>query len=94
MSNAESGDGFSDILIEPEDPDAGIVIEVKYASSISGLDNACEEAMKQIKDRRYDERLRNDGRTEITAYGISFCKKRFRVVCEILSGSAASERSV
>ena len=94
LSNAESGDGFSDILIEPEDPDAGIVIEVKYASSISGLDNACEEAMKQIKDRRYDERLRNDGRTEITAYGISFCKKRCRVVCEILSGSAASERSV
>lgn len=31
LSNAESGDGFSDILIEPEDPDAGIVIEVKYA---------------------------------------------------------------
>ena len=94
MSNAESGDGFSDILIEPEDPDAGIVIEVKYASSIAGLDNACEEAMKQIKDRRYDERLRNDGRTEITAYGIAFYKKRCRVVCEILSGSADSERSV
>ena len=84
LSNAESGDGFSDILIEPEDPDAGIVIEVKYASSIAGLDNACEEAMKQINDRRYDERLRNDGRTEITAYGIAFCKKRCRVVCEIL----------
>ena len=94
LSNAESGDGFSDILIEPENPDAGIVIEVKYASSIAGLDNACEEAMKQIKDRRYDERLRNDGRTEITAYGIAFCKKRCRVICGNLSGSADSERSV
>ena len=38
LSNAESGDGFSDILIEPENPDAGIVIEVKYASSIAGLE--------------------------------------------------------
>ena len=46
--NAEPGYGFSDILIEPEDPDAGIVIEIKYASSIAGLDKACEEAMKQI----------------------------------------------
>ena len=84
MSNAESGDGFSDILIEPEDPDAGLVIEVKYTSSISGLDKACYEAMQQIRDRRYDEKLRNDGRTEITAYGIAFCKKRCRVVCETL----------
>lgn len=79
MSNAESGDGFSDILIEPEDPDAGIVIEVKYAANISGLEKACDEALRQIKDRRYDERLRNDGRSEIRAYGIAFCKKRCKV---------------
>lgn len=84
MSNAESGDGFSDILIEPEDPDAGIVIEIKYAPVIQGLDKACEEALKQIKDRRYDEKLRNDGRTEIRAYGIAFCKKRCKVVSEVL----------
>ncbi|MDO4297630.1 MAG: AAA family ATPase [Lachnospiraceae bacterium] len=84
LSNAESGDGFSDILIEPEDPDAGIIIEIKYASGISGLGKACEEAMKQIKTRRYDERLRNDGRNEIKAYGIAFCKKRCMVVCEVL----------
>ena len=32
MSNRESGDGFSDILIRIEDEDVGIVIEVKYAS--------------------------------------------------------------
>lgn len=48
LSNAESGDGFSDILIEPENPDAGIVIEVKYASSIAGLEKACTEALEQI----------------------------------------------
>lgn len=85
LSNSESGDGFSDILIEPEDPDVGIIIEVKYASGIAGLDMACEKAMEQIKTRRYDERLRNDGKTEIIAYGIAFSRKRCRVMFEKLA---------
>ena len=83
-SNRESGDGYSDILIEPENPDAGIIIEVKYAASISGLDKACENAMAQIKNRRYDETLRENDRCDILAYGIAFHKKRCRVVCERL----------
>ena len=82
LSNAESGDGFSDILIEPEDPDVGIVIEVKYASSIAELDKACNKAVSQIRSRRYDEKLRNDGREDILAYGIAFQKKRCKVICE------------
>ena len=84
LSNAESGDGFSDILIEPEDLGAGIVIELKYASTFAGLDTACQRAMMQIKARRYDERLRNDGRENIMAYGIAFNRKRCRVICEKL----------
>ena len=83
-SNVESGDGFCDILIEPEDPDAGMVIELKYAATFRELDSACEKAMQQIRDRRYDEALRNDGRENILAYGIAFCKKRCKVVCEKL----------
>ena len=82
LSNAESGDGFSDILIEPEDPDMGIVIELKYAPDFSGLENACKKAMQQIKDRRYADRLKNDGRSDILAYGIAFCKKRCKVVVQ------------
>ena len=82
LSNAESGEGFSDILIEPEDPDVGIVIEVKYASSIAELDKACNKAVSQIRSRRYDEKLRNDGREDILAYGIAFQKKRCKVICE------------
>ncbi len=82
LSNAESGDGFSDILIEPEDPDAGIVIEVKYSSTLAGMEGACEAALKQIKEKRYDERLRNEGRENITAIAIAFCKKRCKVVLE------------
>ena len=83
-SNRESGDGFSDILIEPEDPDAGIVIEVKYAKEMKELDAACETAMAQIKNKRYDEALRDEGRCDILAYGIAFCRKRCRVVSEKL----------
>ena len=83
-SNRESGDGFSDILIEPEDPDAGIVIEVKYAKEMKELDAACEAAMAQIKNKRYDEALRDEGRCDILAYGIAFCRKRCRVVGESL----------
>mgnify|MGYP002945412712 FL=1 len=83
-SNRESGDGFSDILIMPEDPDAGIVIEVKYAKEMKELDAACEAAITQIKDKRYDEALRYEGRCDILAYGIAFCRKRCRVVGEKL----------
>jgi hypothetical protein len=81
-SNRESGDGFSDILIEPEDPDAGIIIEVKYAKEMKELDAACEAAMAQIQNKRYDETLRDEGRCDILAYGIAFCRKRCRVVGE------------
>ena len=84
LANAESGDGFSDILIEPEDLGAGIVIELKYASTFAGLDDACQRAMMQIKEQRYDERLRNDGRENIMAYGIAFNRKRCKVICEKL----------
>ena len=84
LYNAESGDGFSDILIEPEDPDAGIVIEVKYSPTLAGMESACEAAMNQIKEKRYDERLRNEGREHITAFGIAFCKKRCKVSFETL----------
>ena len=84
MSNVESGDGFSDILIEPDDPDAGIIIEVKYSPTFAGLDEACKKALEQVKTRRYDEKLRNEGRENLIAYGIAFNRKRCKAVCEKL----------
>lgn len=83
-SNRESGDGFSDILIKPENPDLGIVIEVKYAKEFKKLDAACDAAMAQIKEKRYDETFRDEGRCDILAYGIAFCRKRCRVAGEKL----------
>lgn len=84
QSNIESGDGFVDILIETEDPDSGMIIELKYAKTFLELEKACEKAVKQIHDRQYDSRLRNEGRDNILAYGIAFCKKRCKVVVEHL----------
>ena len=81
-SNVEAGEGFADIIIKPENPDAGIVFELKYSKDISSLDKACAKAIEQIKSRRYYEYLRNDGRHDITLYGIAFYKKRCKVVVE------------
>ena len=49
-----------------------------------GLGEACVRALEQIKTRGYDERLRNEGREDILAYGIAFHKKRCKAVCERL----------
>ena len=83
-SNRESGDGFADILLKPKNPDVGIIVELKDVRSLHDLDQACERALEQIKDRRYDTELREDGRNDILAYGIAFCRKRCKVVVEKL----------
>jgi len=83
-SNRESGDGFADILLKPKNPDAGIIVELKYVRSLNDLDQACERALEQIEDRRYDTELREDGRNDILAYGIAFCRKRCKVVVKNL----------
>lgn len=83
-SNVEAGDGFADIIVEPESPDAGIIVELKYSQTFSGLESACERALAQIRDRRYAEYLKGEGRNEILTCGIAFCKKRCRVVVEKL----------
>ena len=84
ISNREGGDGRADILIKTDHPDAGIVIELKKADTLSELENKCQTAMEQIHDRRYDAYLRNEGRNDIWAYGIAFYKKRCKVVGEKL----------
>ena len=83
-SNVEAGDGFADIIVEPEDPDAGIIFELKYSKEANGLEKACEKAIEQIKSRRYSEYLKNDGRHNMTFYGIAFYKKRCKAVIETI----------
>lgn len=84
-SNVEAGEGFADIIIKPQNPNDGIIFELKYSKEASGLDKACERAIKQIRDRRYSEYLKNDGRHNMIFYGIAFYKKRCKVVVEKLN---------
>lgn len=80
-SNAESGDGYSDILIEIEEEQIGIVIEIKYAGE-GRLDSACAEAIEQIEQKMYTEKLRMDGMKSVLKYGIACYRKRCRVAKE------------
>lgn len=77
-SNVESGDGYSDIQVEIESERIGIVIEVKYPDR-GDLEAGCREALKQIEDTGYVDRLREDGMTTIIRYGIACWKKRCMV---------------
>ncbi len=80
-SNAESGDGYSDISVEIEDRAIGIVIELKYAEN-AAFDITCKEALEQIHNKNYEEILVDDGMENIYRYGIACYKKR----CKVISG--------
>ncbi len=78
-SNREMGDGYADILAEPDSGDMGIIIEVKYAHD-GDLEGACREALKQIEYTKYEDDLEDDGVENILKYGIACYKKRCRVM--------------
>ena len=78
-SNAESGIGYSDILIEVPTNRTGIVIEVKYADD-GDLDAACEEALEQIEKKDYVAKLKQDGMKNFIRYGVACFKKMCKVV--------------
>lgn len=78
-SNAESGEGYSDILIKVENKDIGILIEVKYAEN-GKYDSACQKALAQIETGGYAESLKEDGYDTIFQYAIACYKKKCRVM--------------
>ena len=78
-SNREMGEGYADILAEPDTGDMGIIIEVKYAHD-GDLEGACKEALKQIEYTKYEDDLEDDGVENILKYGIACYKKRCRVM--------------
>lgn len=82
-SNKESGDGYSDILVEIDREGIGMVIEIKYAED-GDLEEGCKEALEQVKKKRYEEALREEGIEHILTYGIACYKKRCRVVLDRL----------
>ena len=78
-SNSESGIGYSDILVEVPDNRTGIVIELKYAEN-GDMDTACSEALKQIEEKSYVDKLKQDGMRNFIKYGIACFKKDCKVV--------------
>ena len=80
-SNVESGDGFSDILVECEEKGIGIVIEVKYPDG-RDLEEECKIALKQIERMGYETKLKQDGMEKILRYGIACNRKKCKVIME------------
>ena len=78
-SNRESGEGYSDIVIEIGEERLGIIIELKYAED-GKLEQGCSRALEQIEMQRYEEVLLNDGMQKVLKYGIACCKKHCKVV--------------
>lgn len=78
-SNEESGEGFSDILIEVPESRIGVVVEVKYAEN-DKLDDWCIEALRQIDQKKYASRLEEDGMQKIVTFGIACYRKHCRVM--------------
>ena len=81
-SNRETGDGFADIMIYTDDPDTGIIIEVKYSDTPSSMENDAKRAISQIEIKRYEELFLTEGLRHIKSYGIAFCRKRCRVIAK------------
>ena len=77
-SNAEMGEGYSDISICTRER-IGIVIELKYADD-GNLEAACNAALNQIEERKYAEGLKRQSMKTILKYGIAFCAKECMVV--------------
>lgn len=80
-SSAESGTGYSDILLMAPRERIGCVIEVKYAEK-GAFDAACREAMEQIETHEYTELLRSEGMETIHKYGLACFRKSCRVTYE------------
>jgi hypothetical protein len=77
-SNAESGDGRSDIRMESLSPERPhFVIEFKQGEDTAALK---EEALQQIRDRRYRAGLSG----EVVCLGVAHNKKRCEIAYETL----------
>jgi len=80
-SNIESGNGYSDIIINCKSKKIGIVIEVKYAEN-NDLNLECQNALKQINKLLYTSVLKEYEPTTIYKYGIACYKKQCKVISE------------
>ena len=79
-SNGESGLGRYDIEIEPLNKNMrGFILEFKVADSEENLEKKAEEALEQIKDKKYYVSLQDRGIKELTFVGMAFYKKFVKI---------------
>ena len=80
LSNRESGNGRPDILLKyPSVRGKAVIMEIKVSRTYQELESKCDEALRQIEDRKYEEALRQEGYTDILKYGIAFYRKECMV---------------
>jgi len=84
-SNRESGNGRSDLVLYSVNPKDGtaVIFEFKTTKEFKQLPELCENALKQIEDKKYADDWTNNGYKNIIKYGIGFCGKS----CEIRKGT-------
>ena len=70
-----------------------LYLQLKYTKDFKAMEKSCEKALKQIKDRRYQEYLLNDNRQNIMYYGIAFCRKRCKVLVERYNGDSEPDKA-
>ena len=79
-SNRESGRRRPDLILRtPSVRGKAIILELKTADSLSGMEGRCQEALRQIEERGYRRDLEKEGFRQIDAYGICFWKKEAMV---------------
>ena len=83
LSNREAGDGRPDIILKyPSIRGKVVIIEIKVSKTYQGMETKCREALEQIRSRRYEEELRQEGYHNILKYGVAFYRKECRVMLE------------
>lgn len=79
-SNVESGEGRFDLVIKQRsDAEYAAILEFKIAKEFRDMSAKCDEALKQIEEKKYITTLQNELYRNVSKYGISFCKKRCQV---------------
>ena len=88
LSNRESGNGRPDIILKyPSVRGKAVIIEIKVSGTYQGLEEKCDEALRQIEEQKYEEALRQEGYQNIMKYGVAFYRKE----CMAKLGQAGSE---
>ena len=82
-SNRETGDGRSDLALYQQDvAQNAVILEFKVCGKNETADEAAKRALKQINDRDYASKAREDGYKNIIKYGVAFKGKMCYAIVE------------